>query len=309
MKTITGNEVRKPYAYSGTKVSNIEEACNAVPFYIVSEPAQCSDTIAKLRGGRKELENTQNLYRSDTGGLLGQHTPQFGFLQPCDSLQTLETARALIGGEWASVAANKGGRQLMGFISLETTITAPKRGDKIGFSVGYTDFFDGTGKVGLALYANVLACDNGMVGTKSLVTFSEKHGRNLAARAKVMQERLHTNLLLEIGHTQEVIFTLDNKEMTVAEVTNFAERLFPTDAEEVSTRTENMREAIVTGFSRGTGNVGRTRFDALNAVTEYLDWQSTFRETQYSREENRLDSLINGNGARIRSRAMELLLN
>jgi fido (protein-threonine AMPylation protein) len=55
--------------------------------------------------------------------------------------------------------------------------------------------------------------------------------------------------------------------------------------------------------------VGRTRWDAFNAVTEHLDWAGTFRETEFSREENRFESLVTGSAARVRERAMELLLN
>lgn len=124
-----------------------------------------------------------------------------------------------------------------------------------------------------------------------------------------MRKQLHTNLLLEIGHTQEIVISLDNKDMSVSEMENFAERLFPSQGDDVSTRLENIRSQVVAGFTRGTGNRGKTRFDALNAVTEYLDWQSTFRETDFSRAENRLDSLINGSGARTRARALELLLS
>jgi hypothetical protein len=106
-----------------------------------------------------------------------------------------------------------------------------------------------------------------------------------------------------------LIVTLDNRPMSQQEMTGFVERLYPANGEELSTRTENVRSAIVTGFSRGTGNRGQTRWDAFNAVTEYLDWQSTFKETAFPREENRLDSLLNGNAAKVRNRALELLLS
>ena len=302
MKTITGNEVRLPYHYQGKRVANITEACAAIPFYVESEPA------ARLSTGQA-VPNTQNLYRSDNGYCLGQHTPRFTFLQPCESLQTLETARELVGGKWASVTANKGGRQLLAFVTIEAEVIAPKRGDKVGFSIGFADHYDGNGFCSLSLFANVLACNNGMVSQQSLVSFSGKHSPSLEGRITAMRKQLHTNLLLEIGQTQQIVISLDNKDMSVSEMEDFTERLFPARDDEPSKRLEGIREQVVTGFTRGTGNRGKTRFDALNAVTEYLDWQSTFRETDFSREENRLDSLINGNGARTRARALELLLN
>jgi hypothetical protein len=302
MKTITGKEVRKPLSLFGKAVKSWGEACASIGFTIISEPA------ARLSTG-KAIPGTQNLYRSDNGFCLGQHTPAFGYLQPCDSLKTLERARELIGGQWASASASKGGKQISGFIELEAKIKAPKRGDLISLSVGFFDFFAGQGKAALRLFANVLACDNGMVGQKALVQFSEKHIGDLAARFAALEFNLHVRLQNQVEEMQGLVNTLDNAAMTRDEVVAFATRLFPAvDEADVSPRIENTREAIVTGFSRGLGNVGRTRWDAFNAVTEYLDWQSSFRETEFSREDNRFESLTIGNGARVRAQALELLV-
>ncbi len=303
MKTITGNTVRFSLARSGSPVASHAEACAAIPFTIVSEPA------ARLSTG-KAIPNTQNLYRSDNGECLGQHTPQFRFFQPCESLETLEKAREIVGGQWLSVTVNKGGRQLAGFIGLESTITAPRRGDKVGLSVGFFDRFDGNGRTQLQLFANVLACDNGMTRAESLVSFSEKHNTTLAARFDAVRYKLAINLQEQIAEMSGIVAKLDSKDMAVSEVETFARVLLPaTDESDVSARLANQREAIVTGFSRGAGNRGQTRWDAFNAVTEFLDWQTSFRETAFPASENRFESLTTGNGARVRSRAMELLLN
>lgn len=303
MKTVTGNTVRKPLSHYGTPVTSHADACAKVGFTIVSEPS------ARLSTGTA-IPNTQNLYRSDNGFCLGQHTPQFSYFQPCDSLSTLEKARQLVGGEWVSVAVNKGGRQLAGFIDLQAEITAPKRGDKIGLSIGSFDRYDGGGKAMLQLFCNVLACDNGMVHSKSLLSFSEKHNGTLTARWDAVKFNLAMKLQEQVEEMRGIVSTLDGTAMTVSEVETFARVLLPaTDENDVAKRTANMREAIVTGFTRGAGNQGLTRWDAFNAVTEFIDWQSTFRETDFPREENRFESLTTGNGARLRSHALELLLN
>lgn len=296
------NIVRRAYAMIGSAVRSIEQACAAVPYTIVSEPA------ARFSTG-KPIENTRALYRSDIGNCLGIHTPQFQFLQPCESLQVLESAREMIGAEWGSVAVLKGGRQLMASILLDNKITAPKRGDKVGLSLLYMDFWDGTGRAQFSLAWNVLACTNGAISRKSVLSFSEKHNGTLPSRFSDMQNRLRANLALEVGETQRIVSRLDNAEMSQEEMRVFVEKLFPSaDAEKVSTRLQNTRDSVFAGFTRGTGNVGRTRWDAFNAVTEHLDWQSTFRETEFSREDNRLVSLLNGSAANVRNRALELLL-
>jgi hypothetical protein len=303
MKTITGNTVRYSLSNFGTKVSDYSAACAAVPFTF-SQEAVCRASTGVV------IPNSKGLFRSDTGGCVGIHSDGFGFVQPSESLAALERARALVGGTWSSVAVTKGGRQLAAFVSIETQITAPQRGDKIGLSIAQFDRFDGTGRTRLQLLANVLACDNGVVRSDSLFTFSEKHTTNIRDRFAAVEFNLAIKLQEQIEELRGVVNTLDNTPITRSEVIDFARALFPAaDEANVPTRTENVRDAIATGFVRGTGNVGRTRWDAFNAVTEHLDWSSTFRETEFSREENRFESLVTGSAARVRERALELLLN
>jgi hypothetical protein len=303
MKTVTGNTVRYSLSNFGTKVNDYASACAAVPFTFLQEPVSRASTGEKI-------PNSFGLFRSDNGGCVGIHSENFGFMQPSESLATLERARALVGGTWSSVASTKGGRQLAAFIQIEKQITAPKRGDKVGLSIAYFDRFDGTGKARLQLLANVLACDNGMTRSDSLVTFSERHCASIRERFTAMEFDLSMQLQTQIEEMQSTVNALDNTPITQSEVDAFARVLFPAaDEANVPTRTANVRDAIATGFVRGTGNVGRTRWDAFNAVTEHLDWESRFRVTEFSREENRFESLVTGYAARIRSRALELLLN
>jgi hypothetical protein len=303
MKTHTGNQVRIPLSSFGTKVNSYASAVDAVGFSIEKIQMRHPVTSATLPG-------EYGLFRNDTGGCLGIHSKNFGVLQPSETLKTLERARAIVGGEWSSVAVTKGGRQLAAFINIETQITAPKRGDKVGLSVAFFDRWDGGGKAKLQLLLNVLVCDNGMTKGESLVNFAEKHCEGtLGDRFSSIEFNLNFRLLEQIEEMQGVVNQLDNTPMTKPEVVSFARALFPAvDEAKVPTRTENVRDSIVTGFSRGTGNVGQTRWDALNAVTEQLDWQGTFRETEFPRDENRFDSIVSGSAARTRNRALELLL-
>lgn len=304
MKTITGNVVRFPLASYGVKVNSYAAAVSAVGFNLIREP------IARASSG-KIIPGELGLFRSDNGGCVGIHSPNFSFFQPHESLETLENARRLIGGEWQSVAVLKGGRQISATIALASEVTAPRRGDKLGFSLGNIDYFDGTGKNRMPLLGNVLACDNGMVSQKAVFSMGEKHCEGtLKTRFAAMAETLVRRLKEEMAEMQGVVTQLDQTDMTSSEVVSFARALFPApDESKVPTRTQNVRDSIATGFVRGAGNVGRTRWDAFNAVTEELDWNGTFRETQFSREENRFESIMSGSAARVRNRALELLLN
>jgi hypothetical protein len=302
--TATGNLIRRSALSNyGTPVRSLSEAVNAIGFSITQEPITRAATGTVIPG---EL----GLFRSDNGGCLGIHSPNFSFLQPADSLATLERARQIVGGEWCSASTVKGGRMLAAFIQIDTAITAPRRGDKIGLSVAYFDRFDGAGRARLQLLANVLACDNGMTRQDSLVSFAEKHTGSLKDRFAALEIRLSVNLQEQVEEMRGIVGKLDNWDMTPAEVDGFARALFPAqDEQDVSARVQASRDEVISGFVRGAGNVGRTRWDAFNAVTEFLDHRSTFRETEFSRAENRFESIISGTVARTRSRALELLLN
>lgn len=303
MKTVTGQTVRYPLASYGTKVNSYAAAVSAVGFNLLKEPVSRASTGANIPG-------TCGLFRSDSGSCVGIHGAGFTFLQPHETLETLERARVEIGGEWNSVAVLRGGCGLSASITVEGNVVAPQRGDKLGLSVMLLDGFDGRQRCRFVLAANVLACNNGMVGRETLFTFSEKHTSSLRDRAIAMEGRLRDNLRQQIAELQRTVTALDSQAMTLEEVVEFANRLFPAaDETAVPARTQKTRDAIVTGFHRGAGNVGRTRWDAFNSVTEHLDWNGTFRETEHSREDNRFESLLSGSAAGVRQRAMELLLN
>lgn len=303
MKTITGNLVRKAYSKIGQSVKSLADAVDAVGFEIKSRPVLDSLTFAPIA-------NKQGLFRSDNNACLDIHSCRFSYNQPADSLAILERARNIVKGEWSSVKVNKGGRMIASFIELEGKVVAPKRGDQIGLSIGHFDYFDGSGLEHFRMFANVIACNNGMTNQKALFQFSSKHIGNTSKRISELEGRLQYLFVQAKDEMQDTVSKLDNSPMSRDEMTVFVNRLFPTqDETNVPTRLANVREAISTGFVRGTGNIGKTRFDAFNAVTEYLDWESTFKQTEFSREENRFESLLTGKASSLRAKALEMLLN
>jgi len=105
---------------------------------------------------------------------------------------------------------------------------------------------------------------------------------------------------------------LNSAPMAISEVENFAKQLLPASDElAVPTRTENMRSEIVDLFSNGQGNLGQSRWDALNAVTEWVDHKRSTRKTEgRSSGENRfVSAMIGGSGERIKEKAVKILSN
>jgi len=79
---------------------------------------------------------------------------------------------------------------------------------------------------------------------------------------------------------------------------------------EINTKTLNDLKALNTLFVRGTGNSGQTKWDAYNAVTEFVDHTRSIRVTDgRSRSESRFESVLLGSGDDLKARAFELLTN
>lgn len=103
---------------------------------------------------------------------------------------------------------------------------------------------------------------------------------------------------------QEAVKKLGDALLTPAQMAEFTRVLVPAkDEKEVPTRTLNIRAEIDRLFQRGAGNHGATRWDAMNAVTDYADHFQTMR----GQNSSRLETSILGSGAQIKQRAFDLL--
>jgi phage/plasmid-like protein (TIGR03299 family) len=149
--------------------------------------------------------------------------------------------------------------------------------------------------------------------------FKIYHRKNYSAKANEAAK------VLELAHAyfddlQTVMNVLAEKEVTKTYVDGFVNALIPTqkNKDEVATRTENRRNEIESLFREGTGNVGKTRWDLYNAVTEYVDHKQNGRVTMARIEksaplanveaEQRFERSLMGAGAALKQRAMDLLL-
>jgi phage/plasmid-like protein (TIGR03299 family) len=80
-------------------------------------------------------------------------------------------------------------------------------------------------------------------------------------------------------------------------------------------RLNNRREMLVDLFTQGAGNKGESRWDALNAVTEFVDHHNQISRVnhptrgQVHAEKRMFGNLFSGNGVRTKQRAVDLLLS
>ena len=124
----------------------------------------------------------------------------------------------------------------------------------------------------------------------------------------------------------EVAKALANAPMTKADALAFIAQVL-TDEDEVSDAVAKFRNAkgrsqtilanasgqLVTLFESGKGNIGASRWDAFNAITEFVDHQrgrlSNWKRTRSMLDDKGLDSAWFGDGARKKERALRLLVN
>lgn len=118
-----------------------------------------------------------------------------------------------------------------------------------------------------------------------------------AANAKEVEERKRVIALAQV-------------KMAFTEAEEFFKALvgLKDNGDESSTRLKNQVDQLETLFARGSGNEGRTRWDAFNAVTEFVDHSRTVRMTgNRSGAEARFESSLLGSGAEVKARAFDLL--
>jgi hypothetical protein len=139
------------------------------------------------------------------------------------------------------------------------------------------------------------------------------------ALGKMQEASRILNMSLEASAAyQKVLSDLQNKEADADYVRQFIANIVPSEEEgEVATRTANRRDELAALFHHGTGCHGKTRYDLLNAVTEYVDHVQGGRVTQKRlsntsaqvdiASEQRFERAIFGAGARLKETAFDLL--
>ena len=119
---------------------------------------------------------------------------------------------------------------------------------------------------------------------------------------------------------------LNDVPMTVSEMRGFSMEVLPVneyyatkrgsdDVKRKTNRLNNRREEVVNLFHSGAGNRGLSRWDALNAVTEYIDHHNQIKkldhkENGYRNAQRRfVSNVLGGCGNSVKQRAFNLLLN
>lgn len=217
-----------------------------------------------------------------------------------DGQAIYDTAGSLFGGRKVWIMA-----KLKGLLFIDT------RPDDVSHKfVLLVSSHDGSSSLQMMIVSVRVVCNNtltmalnGQTNVIKIRHTKNYEGKKNAAVAALRLSRAYFDNL------QEVMNVLASQEMNQAGMVSFTEKLIPTTKDEASTQTVNARNDIVTLFSRGMGNIGVSRWDALNAVTEYVDHnRGTRTKENGNADENKFASNFFGSGARLKERALGLLV-
>ena len=219
-----------------------------------------------LKNDRGEHNGVFALERSDNGAHLGSCGRKYRPIQMDEMFDILNTASDRVGDikhDGYTMAGD--GRRVVVRSKLGEPIDVD--GDKVD-GYFYT-VIDNTGMSSnkCAPSTNRIACDNALHLIEKRRGDNLRHSDTFDANVEGMVTRIVRNIEDFTGFNDTIEFLKSNK-FSRDQMAKLTQKLIPVEKEE-STRRINQREKIVELYESGQGNVGESRWDALNAFTEF----------------------------------------
>ena len=260
-------------------------------------------------GRDAEVGGYKAIVRDDTGAVLSVMKDTY---HPIQNREAFEFFDAVVGEGQAvydTAGALHGGKRVWIMARLPKALFI--EGDELERNILLSTSHDGSSTMKMMQVTTRVVCQNTLtiaLGSASN-TVSILHRGNYKDRVAEAQRALKVSYgyFDQLG---ELIKSLAKAPFGATDMRRFTEALLPIDEGEKSPRTEKARGQIDDLFRRGKGNRGKTKWDALNAVTEYVDHVRTYGKTKDGdKDETRFASTLFGSGARMKERAVELLTN
>ena len=255
------------------------------------------------------------MVRTDTGHALGVAGENYGIVQNLEAFAAASVLAEDRVFDIRSVQVVNGGSRvrISGLIGASTIDQLGRGPDVLAHFGVFEAAHDGVHSVTGSLETIRLVCLNGMTARTKETSFKVRHTSRSQDRVQMAQESL---LSIEQAARAEVdVFAeLAQQRMSLKEFRSFAEELL--DAvrgeidEEASASKKTRRETAINEldefFRHGAGNKGVSRYDAYNAITE---WVTARKDSVKDAIEfaKRFESSTYGYNARIKTRALAML--
>jgi len=272
------------------------------------------------------VKNNYIIRRDDTKHILGTCKSRYSPVQNEDMFRPFHDTVKKYGGEYETAGVIGGGQKCWISAKLPGEYALNKRpDDKMEKRVVCLISHDGTKRNSYLAIAKRVFCNNML----SLLTregnsqgHSISHTKNWEANLEIIEHSFDLSIAAH-NDFEQVANKLDDMVISAKEVKIFTEMLLPDRAPEFdlrgnliekreSSRIDNRRDQILDLFIEGAGNKGQTRWDAFNAVTEYVDHHNNIKRLEgpkstHAAERRFMSSIVDGSGTRLKQQALNLL--
>jgi phage/plasmid-like protein (TIGR03299 family) len=301
-----------PWHNLGTVVAGLMTAKEALEkarlaWEVAGMPVTVNGNVLPFPNADKRGETWQGITRQDTGACLGIMRGQYECIQNAQAFQFFDN---LIGqGEavYDTAGALRGGKQVWLLAKIDG-IKKINGDDHKTYGLMITSH-DGSYALQVQYVVERVVCANtlsialsGATNTcKVRHTRNWKNGEAEAARVLNLGEHYFKQVQISLEGMNEQMLNPDQ----MAEFTNLLLPARNGDDDKASTRTKNIRSEIAGLFERGAGNLGKSRWDAFQAVSDYADHNMTIR----GENSTRLESSLQGAAATMKQNAYDILTN
>lgn len=249
-----------------------------------------------------EFPDMKMLIRSDSNAPLGIVGSEYKPTDPRTFLHTQFEFAEFIGGNVCRAGFIGERSRAFAFVKVaEFDVT--KVGDPCAAYIYSTDGWDGGTPQQSRLYIERLICSNGQKSKKILANLWNAHTKNSEENYVKKWKVFLNELNSAVTAIRSDYKTLADTRMSAEEFEAFSLKLMPGE----STLSTNRRDTLAGLFNHGIGNHGATRWDAYNAVTEFVTHHRSYRETRnVSAETNRFLGVMESDT--MNDKALELLI-
>lgn len=297
-----------PWHNLGTIVTGLLTASEAIQeahlnWDVVTMPVTVNGQKLKFPNGEDSSDSWQGVCRSDTGACLGIMRGRYETIQNRDCFDFMDSLVQAGELKYETAGALRGGRQVWMMAKYDGQIKI--NGDEHRQWLLCVSSHDGSYSLMIQWVTERVVCANtlsiALRGAKNQMKI--RHVSNWQDKAEEARRVLGLTKTY-FGTIQEQLAGMTDKLLTHEQMQEFTRLLIPAnDENDVPTRTKNIRAEINKLFDGGRGNVGVSRWDALNAVTDYADHVQTLR----GENSTRLESSLLGSGATLKQKAYEML--
>mgnify|MGYP003628176937 CR=1 FL=1 len=229
------------------------------------------------------------------------------------------------GAEYESAGLIDGGKKTWISARLPNSFSLKSRpGDKVQNRIMALGTNDGTKRNAYFGISERIHCNNQLRTIMKSANESDywiSHTKNWEDRLHQAQEGFHA-ALRGLQSFEKIANQLDTFKMTADECRGFTTLLLPDPERKkdekgkdievrATSRISNRREKIVDLFCNGAGNLGSTRWDALNGLTEYVNHHNNIGKLEKggrrAAERRMVSSLMGGPADQMMQRGLNLL--